>query len=97
MTLYIDADTHYLPLEWLDHVDNPAARDWIQYERDGTRMKVLRQGAPLLWMPEDGYDLSKRTAVMDRHGFDRQVLIPENRPLIYEDEPDPIVRTLELS
>ncbi len=88
MTLYIDADTHYLPLEWLDHVDSPAARDWIQYQRNGTRINVLRQGALLISMPEDGYDLSKRTAVMDRHGFDRQVLIPENRPLIYEDDPE---------
>jgi predicted TIM-barrel fold metal-dependent hydrolase len=88
MSLYIDADTHYLPLEWLDHLDSQAARDWISYKRDGSRIHVLRQGAPLITMPEDGYDLTKRTAVMDRHGFDRQVLIPENRPLIYEDDPE---------
>lgn len=88
MSLYIDADTHYLPLGWLDHVDNSAARNWISYKREGNRVQVLRQGQPLLVMPEEGWDLHKRTAVMDAQGFDRQVLIPENRPLIYEDEPE---------
>lgn len=88
MRLYIDADTHFLPLGWLDHVDSAKARDWMTYRREGNRMLVLRQGAPLISMPENGWDLDKRTEVVDQQGFDLQVLIPENRPLIYEDEPE---------
>ena len=78
----IDCDTHYWPIEFLDRVDHPAKGriDWIDkktvaFHRDG---KLVHNFKTSRW------DLAERKAAMDEEGFDVQVLIPDNRPFLYE-------------
>ena len=87
-SIYIDTDTHFLPITWLDHVSSGEQRGGMALEIQNGRAVCLRDGGNVFSMPEDGWDLRKRLAVMDQHGFHIQVLIPENRPLIYEVDPD---------
>lgn len=78
----IDCDTHYWPIEFLDRVDHPAKGriDWIDdrtvaFHRDG---KLVHNFKTTRW------NLAERKVAMDQEGFDVQVLIPDNRPFLYE-------------
>ncbi|MPZ48406.1 MAG: amidohydrolase family protein [Dehalococcoidia bacterium] len=86
--MYIDTDTHYMPFRWLDYVDNSKARALMTQETRDGRVVCLRDGAVCASWPEAGWNLAERTSQMAQQGFDLQVLIPENRPLIYEVAPD---------
>ncbi len=85
---YIDTDTHFLPITWLDHLGSGEPRGGMALELRNGQAVCFRDGGTVISMPEEGWDLRKRLAVMDRDGFHVQVLIPENRPLIYEVEPE---------
>lgn len=78
----IDCDTHYWPIEFLERVDHPdkGRIEWVDdetvaYYRDG---KLIHRFKTTRW------DLSQRKTAMAEEGFDIQVLIPDNRPFLYE-------------
>ncbi len=93
--MYIDGDTHYWPLRFIDKVSHPGKGyvevtpdkgDLIRfgepvpgkvatYYRDGNKIHSFKEGR---WSPE------LRAEFMKKDGFDIQVLIPDNRMLIYE-------------
>jgi len=82
----VDGDTHYWPTRMLERVTHPGKGEVRIY--DGAA-DYIRDGKAI-WerIPESRWSLEKRYAIMDREGFDLQVLIPDNRPLPYELEPD---------
>jgi aminocarboxymuconate-semialdehyde decarboxylase len=86
--MYIDTDTHFLPRTWLDRVDHPLARRTLKIEWRGDQFTFLRDGKKVFAFGPEEWDLEHRIPHMDAEGFDIQVLIPENRPLIYEMDPD---------
>ena len=78
----IDCDTHYWPIEFLDGVNHPDKGyveheddDWVAFYRDG---KLIHRFSTSRW------ELDKRKKEMDDEGFDMQVMIPDNRPFLYE-------------
>lgn len=78
----IDCDTHYWPIEFLERVDHPdkgrierEEEDLVAFYRDG---KLIHKFRSTRW------DLAARKREMDQEGFDIQVLIPDNRPFLYE-------------
>ncbi len=78
----IDCDTHYWPIEFLDSVNHPdkgyvehEEDDWVAFYRDG---KLIHRFSTSRW------ELDKRKKEMDDEGFDMQVMIPDNRPFLYE-------------
>ena len=93
--MYIDGDTHYWPLRFIDKVSHPGKGyvevtpdkgDLIRfgepvpgkvatYYRDGNKIHSFKEAR---WSPE------LRAEFMKKDGFDIQVLIPDNRMLIYE-------------
>ncbi len=84
--MYIDCDTHYWPVEFLDRVDHPDKGriehdddGWVSFYRDG---EFIHRFNPGRW------DLEMRKHAMDQEGFDIQVLIPDNRPFLYKSDPD---------
>lgn len=84
--MLIDGDTHYWPPRMLERVTHPdkgevaISGEWAEYVRDG---KAIWDG-----IHEVRWNLEKRYEAMDREGFDLQVLIPDNRPLPYELDPE---------
>jgi aminocarboxymuconate-semialdehyde decarboxylase len=78
----IDCDTHYWPIAFLDQVNHP---DKGTIERiDDETVAFYRDGALIHRFKDTRWDLAKRKTAMDQDGFDIQVLIPDNRPFLYE-------------
>lgn len=78
----IDCDTHYWPIDFLDRVDHPG-RGRIERE-DETTVSFYRAGELVHRFRSTRWDLTLRKEAMDKEGFDVQVLIPDNRPFLYE-------------
>jgi predicted TIM-barrel fold metal-dependent hydrolase len=93
--MYIDGDTHYWPLRFLDKVKHPG-KGYIEIEKDdgkyvrygevvpGSTATYFRDGNKVHSFKEGRWSLPLRAEYMKKDGFDVQVLIPDNRPLIYE-------------
>ncbi len=93
--MYIDGDTHYWPLRFLDKVKHPG-KGYIKLDEDdgkyvrygevvpGSTATYYRDGNKVHSFKEGRWSLSLRAEYMKKDGFDVQVLIPDNRPLIYE-------------
>ena len=93
--MYIDGDTHYWPLRFLDKVKHPGKGylevvedkgDMVRYGEvvPGKVATYYRDGKKVHSFKEGRWSLSLRAEFMKKDGFDVQVLIPDNRPLIYE-------------
>lgn len=83
--MYIDCDTHYWPIEFLDRLDHPA-KGRIEREDEKT-VSFYRDGKHIHRFATTRWNLEERKAAMDKEGFDMQVLIPDNRPFLYELDP----------
>ena len=93
--MYVDGDTHYWPLRFLDKVKHPG-KGYIEIEKDdrkyvrygevvpGATATYYRDGKKVHSFKEGRWSLPLRAEYMKKDGFDIQVLIPDNRPLIYE-------------
>jgi aminocarboxymuconate-semialdehyde decarboxylase len=93
--VYIDGDTHYWPLRFIDRVSHPGkghveitddTGDYLRYG-DAVPGKVAtyyRDGKKIHSFKEGRWSIPLRAEFMKKDGFDKQVLIPDNRPLIYE-------------
>ncbi len=94
--MYIDGDTHYWPLRFIDKVSHPG-RGHVEVKKDtsdfyirfgervpGDIASYYRDGKKIHSFKEGRWSLSLRSEFMRKDGFDVQVLIPDNRPLIYE-------------
>jgi len=97
--VYIDGDTHYWPVRFIDRVSHPGRghveikEDNGKYIRFGERVagKVAtyyRDGNVVHSFKEGRWNLDIRREYMKKDGFDCQVLIPDNRQLIYELDPE---------
>jgi aminocarboxymuconate-semialdehyde decarboxylase len=82
----IDCDTHYWPVPFLDDV-NHGAKGHIETVDEDT-VAFHREGQLVHRFKTTRWDLDKRKAEMDKEGFDIQVLIPDNRPFLYELDDD---------
>ncbi|HVO94136.1 MAG TPA: hypothetical protein VMT22_14900, partial [Terriglobales bacterium] len=93
--MYIDGDTHYWPLRFLDKVKHPGKGylevvedkgDMVRYGEvvPGKVATYYRDGKKVHSFKEGRWSLPLRAEFMKKDGFDVQVLIPDNRPLIYE-------------
>lgn len=80
--MYIDCDSHYWPIDFLERVDHPA-KGRIEREDEGT-VSFYRDGKHIHRFASTRWNFTERKAVMDAEGFDVQVLIPDNRPFLYE-------------
>lgn len=78
----IDCDTHYWPIDFLENVEHPG-KGRIERE-DDTTVSFYRAGELVHRFRNTRWDLTARKAAMDQEGFDVQVLIPDNRPFLYE-------------
>lgn len=97
--MYIDGDTHYWPLRFIDRVSHPG-RGHIEISKDDGKLvrfgepvpgdvaTYYRDGKKIHSFKEGRWSLDIRTDFMRQDGFDAQVLIPDNRPLIYEVDPE---------
>jgi aminocarboxymuconate-semialdehyde decarboxylase len=72
----------------MDMLDHPQAGKSVRIDWDGGQGVFFRNGVKTYTFSESEWNLEKRIPAMDEEGFDVQVLIPENRPLIYEVDPD---------
>jgi aminocarboxymuconate-semialdehyde decarboxylase len=97
--MYIDGDTHYWPLRFIDRVSHPGrgyveiGEDDGKYIRFGERVpgkvaSYYRDGKLVHSFKEGRWNLDIRREYMKKDGFDIQVLIPDNRQLIYELNPE---------
>ena len=93
--MYIDGDTHYWPLRFIDKVSHlgkgyveitPDTGDYFRYGQavPGRVATYYRDGNKIHSFKEGRWSIPLRTEFMKKDGFDVQVLIPDNRPLIYE-------------
>lgn len=82
----IDCDTHYWPIAFLDEVAH-AAKGRIEKVDDNT-VAFYRDNELIHRFKTTRWDLALRRKMMDQEGFDIQVLIPDNRPFLYELGPD---------
>lgn len=78
----IDCDTHYWPIAFLDRVDHPD-KGHIEHKDEHT-VAFHRDGKHIHTFRSSRWDLAERKTAMDQEGFDIQVLIPDNRPFLYE-------------
>jgi len=97
--MYIDGDTHYWPLRFIERVSHPGrgyveiAEDTGDYLRFGERVpgkvaSYYRDGKLVHSFKEGRWNLDIRREYMKKDGFDIQILIPDNRQLIYELDPE---------
>lgn len=95
--MYIDGDTHFWPLRFIERVSHPGrgyleitgdTGDYLRYGEPvpGRVATYYRDGRKVHSFKEGRWNLDLRTEFMRKDGFDVQVLIPDNRPLIYEVE-----------
>ncbi len=93
--MYIDGDTHYWPLRFIDKVKHPGKGhlevvedkgDMVRYGEvvPGKVATYYRDGKKVHSFKEGRWSIALRAEFMKKDGFDKQVLIPDNRPLIYE-------------
>jgi predicted TIM-barrel fold metal-dependent hydrolase len=93
--MYIDGDTHYWPLRFIEKVKHPGKGylevvedkgDMVRYGEvvPGKVATYYRDGKKVHSFKEGRWSLPLRAEFMKKDGFDVQVLIPDNRPLIYE-------------
>jgi predicted TIM-barrel fold metal-dependent hydrolase len=93
--VYIDGDTHYWPLRFIDKVSHPGkghveitadTGDYLRYGNavPGKVATYYRDGKKIHSFKEGRWSIPLRAEFMKKDGFDIQVLIPDNRPLIYE-------------
>ena len=93
--MYIDGDTHYWPIRFIDKVKHPGRGhleivedkgDMVRYGEvvPGKVATYYRDGKKIHSFKEGRWSIPLRAKFMEKDGFDRQVLIPDNRPLIYE-------------
>ena len=97
--MYIDGDTHYWPLRFIDKVKHPG-RGYLEFDEhkeekihngkvlSGKYARYYRDGKQVQVFGEGRWSLALRAEFMKKDGFDVQVLIPDNRPLIYECDPE---------
>ena len=97
--MYIDGDTHYWPVRFIDKVDHPG-RGHLEFRKGsgavsrfgidfpGDAATYFRDGKTIHSFSETRWNLDMHQDVMEREGFDYQVVIADNRPLIYEVERD---------
>jgi predicted TIM-barrel fold metal-dependent hydrolase len=97
--MYIDGDTHYWPVRFLDRVKH-SGRGHIEFQKGGGEMvrygekfpgdaaTYYRDGKKMHSFSETRWNLDMHRDVMVREGFDYQVVIADNRPLIYEIDRD---------
>ena len=98
--MYIDGDTHYWPLRFIDKVSHPG-KGYLQVKKDNSDFYIrfgervpgdiatyYRDGNKIHSFKEGRWNLELRAEFMKKDGFDMQVLIPDNRPLIYEVDPE---------
>lgn len=78
----IDCDTHYWPIPFLDEVAHEAKGE-IRHIDDST-VEFHRDGNLIHRFRSSRWKLDERKKAMDKEGFDIQVLIPDNRPFLYE-------------
>jgi aminocarboxymuconate-semialdehyde decarboxylase len=78
----IDCDTHYWPVDFLDEVAH-AAKGRIEKVDDST-VAFYRDNTLIHRFKTTRWALEERKQVMDQDGFDVQVMIPDNRPFLYE-------------
>ena len=93
--MYIDGDTHYWPLRFIDKVSHPG-KGYVEVTPDkgdmirfgepvpGKVATYYRDGKKIHSFKEGRWSIPLRAEFMKKDGFDVQVLIPDNRPLIYE-------------
>ncbi len=97
--MYIDGDTHYWPLRFIERVSHPGRGHVEISEDDGKFMRFgervpgkvatyYRDGKVVHSFKEGRWNLDIRREYMKKDGFDLQVLIPDNRQLIYELDPE---------
>ena len=97
--MYIDGDTHYWPLRFIDKVSHPGkghieitpdTGDYLRYGHSvpGKVATYYRDGKKIHSFKEGRWSIALRAEFMKKDGFDIQVLIPDNRPLIYECDPE---------
>lgn len=97
--MYIDGDTHYWPFRFIDKVKHPSRGhleivedkgDMVRYGEvvPGKVATYYRDGKKIHSFKEGRWSIPLRAKFMEKDGFDRQVLIPDNRPLIYECDPE---------
>ena len=93
--MYIDGDTHYWPLRFIEKVKHPGRGhlevvedkgDMVRYGEvvPGKVATYYRDGKKIHSFKEGRWSIPLRAEFMKKDGFDVQVLIPDNRPLIYE-------------
>ena len=97
--MYIDGDTHYWPVRFIDRVSHPG-RGYVEIKEDsgdfvrfgervpGKVATYYRDGKIVHSFKEGRWNLDIRREYMRKDGFDLQVLIPDNRQLIYELDPE---------
>ena len=97
--MYIDGDTHYWPVRFLERVKHPG-RGYIEFQKGAGEMirygekfpgdaaTYYRDGKKIHSFSETRWNLDMHHEVMEREGFDYQVVIADNRPLIYEVDHD---------
>src|SRR6267142_1331790 len=93
--MYIDGDTHYWPVRFLERVKHPG-RGHIEFQKGAGEMirygekfpgdaaTYYRDGKKIHSFSETRWNLDMHHEIMEREGFDYQVVIADNRPLIYE-------------
>jgi aminocarboxymuconate-semialdehyde decarboxylase len=84
--LTIDCDTHYWPIPFLETVTHPG-KGRIEIEDEGA-VAFYRDDKLIHRFRSTRWDLAERKQAMDKEGFDIQVLIPDNRPFLYELDDD---------
>lgn len=82
----IDCDTHYWPIDFLKEVAH-AAKGRIDTVDDRT-VAFYRDGELIHRFKTTRWRLDERKKMMDQEGFDVQVMIPDNRPFLYELDAD---------
>ena len=82
--MYIDCDTHYFPVKFLEGISDQYP-DSPRVVRKGDEVKSVLPDGTLIknQAPKGRWDLDVRVQQADFEGFDKHVLIPENRELLY--------------
>ena len=82
--MYIDCDTHYFPVKFLEGISDQYPES-PRVVRKGDEVKSVLPDGTLIknQAPKGRWDLDVRVQQADFEGFDKHVLIPENRELLY--------------
>ena len=82
--MYIDCDSHYFPVKFLEEV-SAKYRHSPRVVRNGDDVRSVLPDGTLIknQAPKGRWHLDTRDQHVDWEGFDVHVLIPENRELLY--------------